>query len=322
MSLVEQTPAPASARRPGLSAPARWAALIGAVALAGFVAIQGKALRDEWRAMRRDFARSRLGVVVGYQDINPKPNYAKKPPDWMHDEEGGGALLWAGWQGNQHTWFRVGRGDLDKSSLRHAFGSDVIRPIDRPIVEQGGGKRWETIPDEAQVAGLSRGEVHAAYPIHLLAKVEVVNERFADGPLLVHYNSFLPSHEATSVYDATLEGVRVTMGLSGYFIGRDPLLFDRETRSLWTARDGALACVAGARKGASLRKVENLTPVSWSSWRSGHPSGRVVVGADRSEDAARPAPADVRQPSTRLEVKPGAPASPGLRPLDDRAASR
>lgn len=322
MSLVEQPPASAPVPRTGSPAPARWAALIGALALAGFVGVQGKALRDEWRAMQRDFSRSRLGVVVGYQDINPKPNYAKKPADWMHDEEGGGTLLWAGWQQNQHTWFRVGRGDLEQQTLRHAFGSDVIRPIDEPIVEQRGGKRWGTIPDEAEVAGLSRGEVHAAYPIQLLAKVEVVNDRFADGPVLVHHNPFLPAREATSVYDAILDGTRITMGLSGYFIGRDPLLFDRATRSLWSNRDGALLCVAGSRKGASLRRVSTLSPVSWSSWRSGHPSGRLVVGADRSEDSAPLTPADVRQLSTRPEVRPGPPSPPAARPLDERAASR
>ena len=43
----------------------------------------------------------------------------------------------------------------------------------------------------------------------------------------------LPPNEAVSIFDASLNGHRVTMAATGYFHDGKPLLYDRGTESLW-----------------------------------------------------------------------------------------
>ena len=61
------------------------------------------------------------------------------------------------------------------------------------------------------------------------------------------------------------------MGQSGYFVGHRPLLYDRETESLWVERDEAMTAVAGRRKGASLPRIARVAPVAWGDWQARHP---------------------------------------------------
>src|SRR5437763_864834 len=85
----------------------------------------------------------------------------------------------------------------------------------------------------------------AAIPILVLSKVEVVNDRIGEEPVLVVFRPFVPEREAVSAFTPVVNGRRITMGLSGYLIDRTPVLYDRGTRSLWHPRDGTLAAIAG-----------------------------------------------------------------------------
>src|SRR5258707_193128 len=65
--------------------------------------------------------------------------------------------------------------------------------------------------------------------IKVLKKVEVVSGQVGDKPVLVAY---CPSG-SISIFEATLDGRRVTLGHSGYFEKERPILYDRGTQSLW-----------------------------------------------------------------------------------------
>ena len=261
-------------------------ALVGIAFLAAIVASQGRTLYQSFLLLREEEVSARANAVVGYIDVNPLPSYAERPGNWLHDD-GEHSMLWAGWRDGQHVWFRVGRGDLSRGDLRPHFGIDAIRAIDHPIVEEGGGERWDRIPGEALVAGVELGGDHAVYPIRLLSNVEVVNDRIASTPVLVAFRPFSREMDAVAIFEATLGGRRITMGLSGYFHGPGhdlkPLLYDRGTRSLWVERDGLLVSVAGPHKGAELRQLGRLEILPWQDWRSRHPRSRLIVGADRSK---------------------------------------
>lgn len=254
------------------------AAILG---LAAFISVEGLALYREFRSLRAQESRTDLSSVIGYEGIHAVPNYAMKPVDWIHDE-GGQTLLWAGWKDGRHDWFHIDLGDLGRDRVSEPMGRDVVRAIDRAIVEREGGPRWGRVPGTALVAGLDRGRERVAYPMLVLKKVEVVNDTIGDEPVLIVYRPFAAEAEAVSTYDPVLDGRRITMGLSGYLIDKVPVLYDRGTRSLWMDRDGAMTAIAGPRKGASLRKGDGVRVQPWSEWRSRHPEGRLVVGADRS----------------------------------------
>jgi hypothetical protein len=265
----------------GIALP-RGVVLVALLVLVGFLGWLVSALWGEWQALRADRAGERASTLVGYADIYPTPQYAARPTDWVHDE-GDDMLLWSGWQpGVGHRWFRVGRGELDRARLGGSLGRDIIRAIDVPIVEVGGGPRWGRIPWDAPVAALDLEGIPSAYPLRVLEKVEVVNDAVRDRPILVTFSPFIPEAQAYNVYEPVVEGRRVTLGSSGYFLDRRPLLYDRGTESLWIERTEGLTAIAGRRKGALLRRVSRPTLIPWGRWQARYPKGRLVVGADRS----------------------------------------
>ncbi len=259
--------------------------LLGATAvLMGFVLFQGPVLFEEWRGLQRDWEKTRLGQPLGFINISPDPSYAEPPVPWaqVSDEM---VMLWAGWKpGVGHCWFRVGKDQLDVNQLNKPIGRDVVRSIDRPIAELAGGTIWSRMQPDTIVAGvrLADGST-AAYPWLLLQKVEAVNDLVRATPVLIVHTPFQPDEEAVDVFDPRVDGKRLTMGLSGHFLkpGQRPLLYDRETESLWVVRDHELVCLAGELSGRKLKRLQRPEPMVWDEWVSKNPGSRLIVGAFR-----------------------------------------
>ncbi len=268
-------------RRRGTNPIVQGLAGVAILALLGFIAVKGYALYGELRSLREQQVRTNRSAIVGYVDIHVEPNNARRPADWFHDE-GEQTLLWAGWKEGKHDWFRIGRGELEKGQISMPMGRDVIRAIDQTIVERDGGPHWVKVPDTALVAGIRRAGVRVVYPILVLSKVEVVNDRIGEESVLIVYRPFLPDRQAVSAFAPIVDGRRITMGLSGYLLNKQPLLYDRGTRSLWREQDGVLGAIAGPLKGTSLPAIEGVEILPWSDCRSRYPESRLVVGADRS----------------------------------------
>jgi Protein of unknown function (DUF3179) len=258
-------------------------ACVAILPLLGFIGQAGQTLWGEWKSLREDQVSERESAIVGYVNINPNPSFAERPPDWFHDE-GDTSLLWSGWRDGQNHWFRVGQGEIEGELISLPIGKDVIQAIDYPLFEQDGGDRWLKVPAEAPVVGFEDRDSSTAYPLKVLNKVMLVNHQIGDRAVLV---AFTPVEDSVSIFDATLNGNRVTMGHSGYFFKHHPVLYDRGTESLWSERDGAMVAVAGRRKGASLKRIARLQTVAWSDWKGQNPNGKLLIGADRSK--SRPA---------------------------------
>jgi hypothetical protein len=283
MDWVDQAGAsPVSCRSWGSSPGVRAVAIAAMMALAGLIGFEVHSLWSEWRALQGDLERTRHTTVVGYVNINLNPSFAQRPPNWIHDE-GEYTLLWSGWKpGVGHGWFRLGRGEIDPKRISGPMGRDVIQAIDSPLVEIGGGPRWERIPEDAPVVGLEIGGVPSAYPVLVLQKVEVVNDTIGPRSVLVALRPFEPLERSIDVYDPVLDRQRVTLGLSGYFQDGKPVLYDRATESFWLAEEDGLVAFAGHFKGSRLPRLGHLVPVTWDAWRTQHPHGRLIVGANRA----------------------------------------
>jgi Protein of unknown function (DUF3179) len=284
----EPTPEPPPAAAGSSSRPvlSRGLTLVAMVALLSFVGFEGATLLREFLILQSDLSRARAAAVVGYPGIHPEMSFAQRPRDWYH-QEGNQLMLWGGWRrGVGHSWFKVGLGEIDRAHLSLPSGRDIQRPIDRPLVEVGGGNFWVRVPDEAVVAAGQVGGVETAYPIVILDKVAIVNDLIEDQPYLVTYNPTAGPAEQVGVYKSVVSGHRVTMGVSGLAQDGKPLLYDRGTESLWVLEPEAVRAVAGTHRGTVLKALSHPSTVSWSRWRSGHPQSRLVVGADRS--APRP----------------------------------
>jgi len=142
---------------------------------------------------------------------------------------------------------------------------DGIPAIDAPRFVAAATAR-HLAPDD-RVLGVVVAGVAKAYPIKILSWHEIVNDRAADGGLLVTYCPLCGSGVAFRV----AAGAR--FGVSGLLYRSDLLLYDRSSESLWSQIRGI--AITGPRKG------EHLTPVpvrhtTWGRWRHRHPATVVL----------------------------------------------
>jgi hypothetical protein len=280
LTLEERAKPAASLRKAALVRGLTVAAIF---VLSGFLVIEGRKLWLEWTMLQEQMSIAQANPFIGYPDIAPQINHARSPENWYH-EEGKETLLWSRWEKNVgHSWFRFAAGDIDKAVLMRPSTEVISRAIDTPVVETDGGTIWKRIPGQSRVVVLNVGGMNCVYPLHVLSKVQVINDVVADHPLLVTINLLAPMDKACSIFDATLAGRRVTMASSGYFSNLRPLLYDRGTESLWIEEGNVLKSLAGKSKGQQLTRVAKPVPVTWDSWLAKNSKGRLVIGADRSQ---------------------------------------
>lgn len=281
--ITNQAPSPEvptpSSRNPNIPKVLVYAAM---AALLMFVAVEGQSLWNEWAALQDELHGAKRMEVIGYPGIQPRYSNATRPVNWFRNEEGR-TFLWGGWvEGVGHSWFLAGEGDLEQARILPARARDVQLAIDQAITESAGGGIWSRVPDDSLVFSGEIAGIPTAYPVLIMDKVGVINDLVENQPFVVTYNPLADDADRSPIYQGTLDGQRVTMGTTGYFHDQKPLFYDRGSESLWVDQPSGLQAIAGEHKGRTLPKVTRATPVVWRSWRSTFPSGRLVVGADRT----------------------------------------
>lgn len=281
-------PVPGAPARPSKSAwriALRVVVITVIIPLLGIVCLEGRALWAEWSALREEQGSARDSEAIGYQGISPKFSYAARPAVWMRQEPDA-TLLWAGWKpGEGHRWFKVKPGELDPKRLSPPIhnGSDVMRAIDFPIVERAGGDRWSRIPASAAMFPVTIEDATAVYPDIVLMRVLVINDTVGDHPVTVIRLPQGEAAESVRVFPRVVAGHPVTFGAAGYVFAGGLLLYDRETRSLWSAGPKRLEAIAGGRKGTSFDAIAQPAPLPWDVCSERFPSARLIVGADRTK---------------------------------------
>jgi Protein of unknown function (DUF3179) len=126
------------------------------------------------------------------------------------------------------------------------------------------------------VIGVSIAGAARAYPVKLLALHEVVNDVVGDRPIVV---TWCPLCSSALVFDRRAAGKTLTFGVSGFLYQANQVLYDLQTRSLWSQlAEGALT---GAMRGHRLTRLPAVEQ-PWSAWRAAHPTTRVLsIGRDR-----------------------------------------
>jgi Protein of unknown function (DUF3179) len=279
---TEQDQGPERAGRAPVKLVARGATIGAIIVLAALVVAQVRSLWTEWIKLQFEIGGASNTQVIGYRDIAPVASYADEPDDWFR-REGDQALLWAKWEdGVGHQWFHFRHGEIDRAYLSRPKTIFVSRAIDYPLVETAGGEIWQRIPLESPVVGHPLVGLNCVYPALVLGKVMVVNDVVHDHPFLVVDNVFASSNQPYSIFDANLNGHRVTMAATGYFHDGKPVLCDRGAQSLWVEEEEGLTAVTGKHRGLRLARVAHPSPVSWKTWLRKNQTSRLVVGADRT----------------------------------------
>ena len=81
-----------------------------------------------------------------------------------------------------------------------------------------------------------------------------------------------------------MEGETLTFGVSGKLWKNALVMYDRQTRSLWSHMTGE--CLDGHFKGKRLEMLSSIPIVKWKVWRTAHPNTKVLT-IDGREDRRR-----------------------------------
>lgn len=144
---------------------------------------------------------------------------------------------------------------------------DTIRAIDAPSFEAT--READRAGREPVVVVTTGGEARA-YPVAILVRHEIVNDRIGDQALVVAYS---PLTDASAVYERTAGGRTLRFGVSGKLYLGTSVLFDRETASLWPQTMGV--AVAGDLQGQTLRRLDAAV-APFSAFARAHPRGLVM----------------------------------------------
>ncbi len=146
---------------------------------------------------------------------------------------------------------------------------DGIPPIDEPKF-LAPDKATFLAPNEPVLAVSYQGQ-SKAYPLRIITWHEVVNDTLGGSPVTV---TFCPlCNTGIAFLRPTIQGKLLDFGTSGKLFDSNLLMYDRETRTLWSQAIGQ--AVAGQLTGTRLTFLAAQI-LSWADWKAANPNGLVL----------------------------------------------
>jgi len=121
-----------------------------------------------------------------------------------------------------------------------------------------------------RVLGVSRNGVAKAYPIKIMDRHEVVNDRFAEESIVV---TWCPLCYSGMSFAVQFGEQNLTFGVSGLLYNSDVLLYDYRTGSLWSQL--LSLAISGPLKGYKIPAVPTAH-TTWQDWQRRHPDSLVL----------------------------------------------
>jgi hypothetical protein len=137
------------------------------------------------------------------------------------------------------------------------------------------------LDERERVFGVSLGGERRAYPLRYLSWHEMLNDTVGGEPVTVSYCTLCDSGIAFAA--KAPDGGRRTFGTSGLLYRSNKLMFDRETRTLWSQMTGEAVLGPLAARPARLDVVP-MTLTTWGEWRTRRPKSglRLLLELNRS----------------------------------------
>jgi hypothetical protein len=120
------------------------------------------------------------------------------------------------------------------------------------------------------LAAESRNGIAKAYPIKILDRHEVVNDKFGDESIVVTYCPLCFSGMSFVVQFGDEE---MKFGVSGLLYNSDVLLYDYGTGSLWSQL--LSSAISGPLKGYDIPAIPTAH-TTWRDWQARHPDTQVL----------------------------------------------
>ncbi|MDQ3070979.1 MAG: DUF3179 domain-containing protein [Acidobacteriota bacterium] len=149
-------------------------------------------------------------------------------------------------------------------------GVNGIPPLRSPRTIPSAEASW--LRDGHIVFGILVNGEARAYPKRILAWHEMAIDRLGGTDLTIVYCTLCGT---VIPYESGAGGRRFTFGTSGLLYRSNKLMFDEETRSLWSALRGTP--VVGPLAGSGLRlPFHSVVTTTWGEWRRDHPKTTVL----------------------------------------------
>ncbi|GEQ97319.1 hypothetical protein JCM17844_09560 [Iodidimonas gelatinilytica] len=145
---------------------------------------------------------------------------------------------------------------------------DGIPSIDRPTFEAIKEADWLT--DRSPVISLEVAGEARAYPLAILTRHEIVNDRMGDMPIAV---TFCPLCNAAIVFERQYNGRELEFGTTGKLRNSDLVMYDRQTESWWQQFTGT--AIVGRLTGAELERLPSRLE-SFARFKERFPHGKVL----------------------------------------------
>ncbi len=147
---------------------------------------------------------------------------------------------------------------------------DLIPPLDRPVfVDVDEAALWLSDQDPGMLVRI--GEQARFYPLRVLTRHEIVNDRFGDRPVTVTY---CPLCNTAVAFDPVVGGTYLRFGVSGLLRNSDLVMWDLETTSLWQQVTGEP--IVGSYAGGPALPYLPSAIVAFSEFAGSHPRGCVL----------------------------------------------
>jgi uncharacterized protein DUF3179 len=145
-----------------------------------------------------------------------------------------------------------------------------IPPLDHPRHVPAAEARW--LKDDHVVFGVELNGQSRAYPKRVLAWHELARDRLGNVELTLVYCTLCGT---VIPYGSQAGGRQFTLGTSGLLYRSNKLMFDEETRSLWSTLEGRPVVGPLADSGLALTAHPVVT-TTWREWRAAHPQTTVL----------------------------------------------
>ncbi|MFH1279599.1 MAG: DUF3179 domain-containing (seleno)protein [Candidatus Eisenbacteria bacterium] len=164
---------------------------------------------------------------------------------------------------------------LAKGALPAMTHPPVLMPGEADSI--GGAERGKYMVSGDRVVGVVIGGAARAYPLHVLAWHEVVNDTLGGEPIAVTYS---PLSGGVIVFGRRVGDEVFRFGVSGLLYNSNLLMYDMGPggagESLWSQMMGV--AVAGPRAGIGIEVLPSAV-MAWGDWRARHPK-TTVLGRD------------------------------------------
>ena len=147
---------------------------------------------------------------------------------------------------------------------------DGIPPLDNP--ETIPASQSDYLNDSDVVFGVSFGGKSRAYPKRVLAWHEMVKDNVGGLSINGVYCTLCGS---MIVYETDIDGKHYELGTSGFLYRSNKLMYDHETKSMWSTLNGKPVVGPLVGKGIQLKPLYVVT-TTWGQWKADHPDTDVL----------------------------------------------